>query len=125
MSEHRDLWCKLSDEELRMKHDELIVSMSAIDTINEELSAAKAEFKEKLREEETRKDRLVREIREKREKRPVKVEEKRDERRGQVTVERCDTGEKIETRAMTVEERQPDLPGTEDEDLDDDEGGED
>lgn len=114
----RNLECDLTDDELQVKHGELLRVLTEVETAEAEFSDVKAEWKGRLGELDSSRKRLQKELQRKKETRPVECREVHDDRRGQVTIIRCDTETQIESRPMTVEERQGDLP-LEDEDFGD------
>jgi hypothetical protein len=99
----------LTEDELRERGDALAESVEKTAALAEEKKAQDAEIngKIKLSKEITRK--LSRIIASKTEDREVECEITKDFERGTVTVHRCDTGEVVETRAMSPEERQEEM----------------
>jgi hypothetical protein len=65
-----------------------------------------ADFKERIEVHDAEIDRLAEIVREKAEPRPVECKNVRDQERGVIEVTRLDTGEIVESRVMSEQERQ-------------------
>lgn len=106
----RNLPCRLTDEELLARADDLSVVVQETTAEEGRQTDVKAQMKARLTELDARKTRLAITIGRKEEYRDVEVELKADIQAGTVTIYRTDTGESIETRPMTEHERQTSLP---------------
>lgn len=106
----RSLPCRLTDSELLTKADELSVVVQEVSAEEDRQTDVKAQMKAKLTELDARKTRLAITIGRKEEYRDVRCEVQADAQAGTVTVIRMDTGEALETRPMTEDERQRALP---------------
>jgi hypothetical protein len=106
----RNLPCKLSDTELLQKADELSVVVQEISAEEDRQVDVKAQMKARLTELDARKTRLAITIGRKEEYRDTDVALMGDIQAGTVSAIRADTGEVIETRPMTEDEKQRALP---------------
>lgn len=106
----RSLPCRLTDPELLTKADELSVVVQEVSAEEDRQTDVKAQMKAKLTELDARKTRLAITIGRKEEYRDVRCELQADVQAGTVTVIRTDTGESLETRPMTEDEKQKSLP---------------
>lgn len=106
----RNLPCKLTDAELLSKADELSVVVQEINAEEDRQTDLKAQMKARLTELDARKTRLAITIGRKEEYRDTDVSVMADIQAGTVSVTRVDTGEIIETRPMTEDEKQRALP---------------
>lgn len=106
----RNLPCRLTGDELLIRADELSVVVQ--ETNGEEVRQAdvKAQMKARLTELDARKTRLAITIGRKEEYRDVEVELVADIQAQTTTIYRQDTGEAIETRPMSEQEKQAALP---------------
>ncbi len=107
----RKLRCKLSDEELRSKGEALAGSVDEKQKKKVEAKNAASIARAAIKSLDEKIRRLTRDYQDRSEERPVECREVVDVRRSQVNTVRQDTGETIESRPMSVEERQGDLPG--------------
>jgi hypothetical protein len=105
--------CKLTDEELRERGDELVKVLAAVDEIEAEKKLANDQFKARIQIQEARARELRTAIETKREDRSVECVESYELRLGVARTTRVDTGEQIRERALRSSELQPTLPGTE------------
>lgn len=117
----KELRCKLTKKELDVKHSELTRVLDEQDAAEAAFGQVKADHKRGLKLLGERVECLRRDLRSGTEDRPVDCEEKVDERRGIVEVVRLDTGETIDSRAMSMQERQTGLDFDEDQDEEGDE----
>lgn len=106
----RNLPCKLTDEELLDRADQLSVVVQETSAEESRQTDVKTQMKAKLTELDARKTRLAITIGRKEEYRDIEVESIADIQAGTVTDYRTDTGEAIGTRPMTEHERQSNLP---------------
>lgn len=98
----RDLPVKLTDEERLTKGDELVTAQTEYN----ELQAEKVKLSAEQKPIKKRVDKLVRTLKAGTELRPVQCEKRLIDATNEVVVVRMDTGEEIERRAQTPEERQ-------------------
>lgn len=98
--------CSLNPDEIRRKGEELALARKKHKDLAEEAKSVAAEFKAKLKRLDETIDDLAEQIRSKRETRDVEVIERRDTVNAMVETVRCDTGEVVRSRAMTLNERQ-------------------
>lgn len=103
---------KLTEKELADRAKKAASYRAQITDFETAKKAAADHWKAKIELAENERDNLLDAIADGVEDREVEVVESFDFRRGEVTVIRADTGEKIKERAMTSAERQPSLPGT-------------
>ena len=108
----RSVPCRLTDAELLTRADELSVVVQETTAEEGRQTDIKAQMKARLTELAARKTRLALTIGRKEEHRDVDVAHVADLQAGTVTVVRTDTGEAMETRLMTDDERQDSLPLT-------------
>jgi len=102
----RTLPVLLTDRELLDRGEALALERFARNHCDADRKAAAAGFKEQLEVFEAEIDRLAGIVREKAEPRPVECKNVRDLDRGVIEVTRLDTGEIVESRVMTEQERQ-------------------
>lgn len=103
--------CKLTDDELAERSQQLVELLGDRRTLAEEAKESAAGYRDRLKAIDKDVDGLLDQLTEGVEQRELEVEEMRDERRGEIVTRRADTGEEIDRRAMTAEERQGDLFG--------------
>lgn len=105
--------CKLNQEELNLKTDNMVRNMATYDNVEADMKAASADFKAKLKKIDEEVRTAARQIAAKEEERPVRCEERPDVRRNLFQTYRLDTGELVSERVMTGDEiagfRQPKL----------------
>lgn len=106
----RNLPCRLTDAELLVRADELSQSVQEITAEENRQVDVKAQMKARLTELDSRKTRLAITVGRKEEYRDVVCDCMGDYQAGTVTVYRRDTGEALDTRLMSEEERQKSLP---------------
>lgn len=112
--------CKLTDDELRTRGDELESALADIDTLTEEKKSNAASFKARIELAKERVGDIRDAIRTKKELRDVEMIESFEYRLGVARIVRTDTGELVSERALTGAERQPSLPGVSTDDIDED-----
>lgn len=112
----RTLPVTLTRDELLERGEALALMRGKRNGIAYDQKASNADFKEKLEDADTEIDRLAGIVRSKSEPRPVDCTARRDMQRYVIDTIRLDTGEVIETRTMTEQERQ--LKVFDDDDLD-------
>lgn len=112
----RTLPVMLTRDELLERGEALALMRGKRNGIAYDQKASNADFKEKLEDADTEIDRLAGIVRSKSEPRPVDCTMRRDMQRFIIDTIRLDTGEVIETRTMTEQERQ--LKVFDDDDLD-------
>lgn len=115
----RPLPVALTDEEQKKKGKAAGRLKKSIGKIREEMKAATAGHKEKLKESQAKLDALLDDLDAGTEERNVECEERKDFSKKQVTIVRLDTNEVVERRTMGVEERQESFPGSEVRDVED------
>jgi len=106
----RKLPVKLTREEVHHRGKRLATIEAEISDIEFEKKEVNADFKSKLEGRKTEIARLTREINEEAEYRQVQIIEQKDWDTREVLTIRQDTGEVIEARPMTPEERQRPIP---------------
>jgi hypothetical protein len=106
----RYLKCVLTDDEKASKREQVMVLMDRWEQIDAERARAVEGYKSKLGVVKEEMNSIRHMVKMGVENRTVQCEEFRDYALGLVWVKRLDTGEIIEERAMTAEERQPKLP---------------
>jgi len=107
--ETRNLACKLTDPELRIKGDELATTVQEIATEAGNQKGIKDSLKMRMSELVSRQGRLAYVVSRREEYRDVEVSVDMDDLTGQVTEVRMDSGELIQTRPPRESERQPGL----------------
>ncbi len=107
----RDLPVKLTEGELAQVAREIGRLNADRQTMEGQAKVSADQWKDRIRGIEARAADLATKAHAGEEARSVECNEVFDYRLGEVRVERVDTGEKLETRPMTTEERQPSLPG--------------
>src|SRR5262249_29735219 len=105
----RDLPCRLSDSEIQAMGEQLADLELEYKRVDEERKTRAAEFRDQLESINNRIGILSREIQAREQVRQVECGIGRNERLGLIETVRWDTGEVIDRRAMTAEERQKDL----------------
>jgi hypothetical protein len=98
--------CKLNDDEVRRKGEELALARKKHHEVADEAKSSAAEFKDRLKKIDTQIDLLAEQVRSKRETREVEVIERKDLDAAMVETIRTDTGEIVRARAMSLQERQ-------------------
>lgn len=106
----RNLPCRLTGDELLTRADELSVVVQETTAEEGRQTDVKAQMKARLTELDARKTRLAITIGRKEEYRDVEVELVADIQAQTTTVHRTDTGEVVETRPMSEQEKQAALP---------------
>lgn len=106
----RILPVELTDVEVQQKATNLAEKVEEIATTKALAKNAAANFKDRLDDLAADASRLSREIRSRTEDRAVDCEESPDYRRGMMDIVRCDTGAVVDSRQLTYEERQQELP---------------
>lgn len=106
----RHLDCRLTSDELHDRSKEAADLMATRDSAEAEYKAAATIGRTEVAGHDVNLRRLARIVRDGVEARPVECEARIVG--GNVEVERLDTGEVFETRAMTAEERQTKVPGS-------------
>lgn len=104
--DRRYLTCHLTHEEVSRASDELARHLDEKEAIESELTAIKSQFKAKIEQADANIGVKKRLVRDKKEMRPVDVEVVSDYTDCTVKVTRTDTGEIIEDRKMTGDEKQ-------------------
>ncbi len=107
----RDLPVKLSDAEMAAVAREIGRLNAERQVMEANAKVANDQWKDRIRGVEARVADLATKAHEGQEARPTECQEEYDYRLGEVRVVRTDTGEKLEVRPMTSEERQPTLAG--------------
>jgi len=105
-----DLPCKLTDTELRERGGKLARLLQQADELQAELNAAKAEFKARYELLQKTASEIATEIRSGHAMRAVNCVDLEDFSEKTVKLIRSDTGEVVETRAMTPDELQRPIP---------------
>ncbi len=103
--------CKLTNDEVRRKGEELALERKKHREVADEAKASAARFKADLKAIDEKIDDLAEQVRSRRETREVEVIERKDMDIAMVETIRVDTGEVIRSRAMTLNERQIHLFG--------------
>lgn len=96
----------LTREELLIKGDELAKKLTAKRALEDKKKEKAALMRADMKELDKEIDELRTEVREKRELRPVQIEVEKDFERHLMHTVRIDTGERIRSRPMTLDERQ-------------------
>lgn len=116
-TETRELPVRLMDSELKQKSGQLVRSLQDLDAVRGErdeylaaVKTAKDEFKKREGEFDKRIRQLGHEIANGSERRQVECRLMFYWERGQVEIVRIDTGEVVDARAITAEERQQKMP---------------
>lgn len=105
----RNLPVLLTDEELLRRGKRIAAIEEDIGRVEYTLTSAKGQHKAEVTRLEGERAQLSRDIRNGYEHRSVEVEVRHDYRAATVVTSRTDTGEVIDTRTMTIEERQVEL----------------
>lgn len=103
------LRCKLSDEELIQRGEELAEAQAEVNALTEALASVRAEYKAKIEHQEAKINVLSGTIRAKSEIRTTECERVFDYQEGTVSERRLDTGETLRWRELEGEERQQKL----------------
>jgi hypothetical protein len=106
MKTTRKLPVQLTDDELQQRSQALVGNIKQTDALKEEKKTATSEFKARIGACNDVTKRLTEIISSGKEERDVECEMTKDYKGGTVTVVRLDTGEVVETRPMTADERQ-------------------
>jgi hypothetical protein len=110
----RTLPCELTEAEKAAKFSKAGRLQTAIAKVRDEMKAATAGHKEKLKAHQANLDGLLEEAESGTEERSVECYEEKDFDKKKAVVYRTDTGHEVSTRALAVEEMQEKLPQTED-----------
>jgi hypothetical protein len=102
----RTLKCQLTKAERETKKEELARLLDERDALQSSFDLLKSKHKASVAEFDSAIKTMRDSVRTNSEDRPIECEERHDERRGQIDIVRTDTLETIESRPMTVEERQ-------------------
>lgn len=112
----RELRCDLTPAEQQQRAEELAAKLGELDRAEEEKKASAQAHSKRITELRARVKELGRAVAARAEWRHIECEELVDRSRGEVRVTRKDTGEVIETRPWTSEDRQlrlvPETPGS-------------
>jgi len=108
-TETRNLMCRLTDDEQRVRGIELAEAQKTL----AELAEEKREVGERIKATQATIDRLAETVKHRQEERPVTCTMDPDYGADSMTIRRTDTGEIVAVRQLTHAERQPELPGTE------------
>lgn len=106
----RNLPCRLTDDELRQRGDSLAEVVQELHAEDDRQADVKAQMKARLTELEAKQTRYAIVISRREEYRDVECDLFADTVRGTVDIVRRDTGDTIETRPITEDERQRALP---------------
>lgn len=98
--------CTLSDEELAERKDRLATEYQALTEVQDEKADVMADYSKKIKGHQKVLAALIDAISTGKEKREVECLERRDDRLGVMQIIRGDTGEMVEERPLTLEERQ-------------------
>lgn len=104
--DRRFLMCALTDEELKQAADDLAMYLDDLQSLDSELATIKSQFKGRIEQCEANVNAKKRLVRDKKEMRPVEVEVESDYSACMIRVTRLDTGDVIESRPMTGDEKQ-------------------
>lgn len=107
--ETRSLLCPLSDEDFRLRATNLAMARQRARAIEEEKKSAVAKYSAELKSVNETIDNLAQVVKTKSEARPVNVEWIEDHKTGTMRLERLDTNTEIDSRPMTMAERQSTL----------------
>lgn len=107
---HESLSCKMTEAEHKERETRLRKLLDLIDAEEEALEAQKSKSKARTKEYESELERIRLELNSGLIDKPVKCEEHFYYRVGLVEIVRTDTGAVKDTRAMTPQERNPELP---------------
>lgn len=107
--ETRSLLCPLSDEDFELRAKNLAMARQKANALDEEKKAAVAKFGAELKEVNATIDHLAQVVKTKTEARPVNVEWVEDHKTGTMRLVRLDTETEIDSRPMTMAERQSTL----------------
>jgi hypothetical protein len=99
----------LTREELLQAGEGMAQAQKEVAVLESELDSVKKQYGAKVMEAEVRRDRAANLIRDKFEFRDVEIETRLDYTSGMVRVARVDTGEVIEARKMTEDEKQMEM----------------
>lgn len=107
--ETRSLPCALTDIELAQRRDKMVELLSHVDELESEKKNNTAALKARIEGVNTDLREIAYEVRTRSELREVEVRREKSFELGQEDVIRCDTGEIVETRALSPSERQAEL----------------
>lgn len=105
----RELLVPLEDKELIKKGDQLVNAEMSLTALQDEKNAAVAGWNKGIKEVRTEIKTLVSELDSKKQLRTVKCFDNPDYKQNKIDTVRTDTGDVVETRAMTAEDRQQDF----------------
>lgn len=105
----RELLVPLEDKQLIKKGDQLVDAEMRMTALQDEKNAAVAGWNKDIKDVRTAIKTLVSELDSKKELRTVKCFDNADFKKNKIDTVRTDTGEVVETRAMTAEDRQQDF----------------
>lgn len=108
-TETRSLMCRLTDDEQRVRGVELADAQKRLAELTEEKRAVG----DRIKDTQATIDRLAETVKHRQEERPVTCTMTPDYGADSMTIRRTDTGEIVAVRQLTHNERQPELPGTE------------
>ncbi len=106
----RELFCALTEAEVGARAAELARITTQLSELEDEKKSVMSTFKDKIDRCIVDSRSLARKVSERREMRIVKCDWHYDYQVGKATLARVDTGEVLEERPLTAEERQPALP---------------
>lgn len=106
----RNLPCRLTEDELRQRGDALAEVVQELHAEEQRQADVKAQMKARVTELEAKQTRFAITISRKEEYRDIECDVFGDPERGVVELVRRDSGEVVETRPMTEDERQRALP---------------
>ncbi len=107
--EYRQLRCVMTDAEMSLKASELAKQLGIKADIEAAKKAAAESAKSQLSLVDGQIGILAYDVRTKAESRPVQIEDRRNDADMMIETYRLDTGERIDARPMTIDERQPKL----------------
>jgi hypothetical protein len=102
----RTLPCHLTDDELLQRADQLSRKLAEVEQLQEQKAASASDFKARIEKADEEVSSLARMVRTKEQERPVECLSRKDFARNMVVETRADTGEVVDERAMSPEERQ-------------------
>lgn len=111
----------LSPEKAQEYHSDVLDILSRIDQLEEELATVKSQFKNTIKEQELLLSDRRRSLRQGYEMVDVECDEQMNWDEEVVEIVRCDTGEVLDTRPITEEERQMNIDATVPDDDDEEE----
>jgi hypothetical protein len=104
--ETRSLLCPLSDEDLKLRGHNLAAAVKELEEVEAEKKQAVSEFGVRIKALDERIQSLAVVVKARHEARPITCEWRGDGKTGTMKLYRLDTDTVIDTRAMTVEEKQ-------------------